>query len=376
MKKILGSLLTATILFAAPTAQEVANQLKALQGETLKNPVVFVKYGKDIFDWLAVTTDGKFAAKLNGLNPDGSFNYTILGDPAKYGLKLDVSLDGVKIVSAASSNQSSAQAKIKTANTAITTVITGIAPEFAQSLTAIGGFNATRDLQEPSLTSLTLTTLQHLANKQNNLREFEQEKCPGGGTITASGNYSQAVAQFNQCVTNGFTINGTIRFSLNDNYYSATYQNISVYSNEYSYTLPSGTLHLTLDEYWQVQSYDLQLESSMFEDKTKHVTYYFKNLHQTIQLQNKIITASTNTQFKASCQNEWLTIRTISPFQIPQGYNSCPVAGILTAKNSHDDIKVVCNQDTSIDVIDNQSGQKIEHYPNCHAIPSNDICAE
>ena len=370
MKKILGSLLAATMLFAAPTAQEVANQLKALQGETLKNPVIFVKYGKDIFDWLAVTTDGKFAAKLNGLNPDGSFNYTILGDPAKYGLKLDVSLDGVKIMPL----DTQTQTKVKTANSAITTIITGIAPEFAQSLTGsmqTGSFS--RNLQNPSISSAALMPIKYLTPK-NLLRVFEQEKCPEGGTISASGNYSQAVITYNQCIMNGFTINGTIRASLSDSSYNAQYQNYTIDSHNYRLSIPSGSLYLQLDNL-QIKKYNLNLPFTSFEDKSKNITYSFKNFHQSIQFQNSTIYAATDTQFKASCQNEWLTIRTISPFQIPSG-NSCPVAGALTAKNSHDNLKIVCNQDTSIDVYDNQSNKKIKHYPNCQAVPNNDICAE
>jgi hypothetical protein len=81
----------------ALTRAGLADKLKEMSGRTLKNPLVFVQYGNGPFDWLLLPVDGSYIAKLEGMNPDGTFRYTIITDPKKYGLHFNVSLNGVTI---------------------------------------------------------------------------------------------------------------------------------------------------------------------------------------------------------------------------------------------------------------------------------------
>ena len=370
-----GALLYGSLV-ADSSVQSIVQALKAKAGQTLPPPVLFAKYGDGAFDWLVLTSDGHFAAKLEGMNPNGTFRYTILGDPAQYGLKFDISLQGVRVESIGHSNAPAAQpsnteVKIKTANTAITTVITGIAPSLGNQM--LGGLQ-TRSLQATSPIKALLWPMQHHSKRY--LKEVYQEACPAGGTLSASGSYTQATVNFNQCrIDSGTMINGSVTLQQSDNGYNGTYHNFTIDSTAYRLSLPSANLSLQLDGSMQLKSYTLSFPSSTIQDKQKNITYYFKNFHQEVQKQGSYVLISLDTLFKASCQNEWTTITTLSPIKAPLS-SSCPRAGTIRAKNSQADVKIQINSDSSIDVIDNQNGQRLEHYANCHSVPQTDICQE
>ncbi len=368
-----GALLCSSLI-AESSVQNIVQALKAKAGQKLPDTVLFARYGDGAFDWLVITPDGRFAAKLDGMNPDGTFKYTILGDPSQYGLKLDVSLDGVRVESIAQNSAPVGQlseAKIKTANTAITTVITGIAPNLGNQM--LGGLQM-RGLHEATPLDALLWPITHY--RQTHLKEVYQEACPAGGTLSASGNYTQATVTFDQCkIDSATTIDGSLSLQQAGNGYKGTYHNFVVDNTRYHLSLPTASVDLQLDGSMQLQSYSLSFASSTIEDKQEHITYYFKNFHQQVQIQSSYALIRTDTLFKASCQNEWTSIKTLSPIKAPLT-GSCPVAGLLTAKNSQADVKIQINQDRSIDVIDNQNGQQLEHYTDCHAVPQTDICQE
>ena len=375
MKKILGSLLAATMLFAAPTAQEVANQLKALQGETLKNPVIFVKYGKDIFDWLAVTTDGKFVAKLNGLNPDGSFNYTILGDPAAYGLKLDVSLDGVKVSSIANEEsqpvgQIAQKKSIEVAQTA---------------MSALFGSSALSGTQLSSSWIRNVQTTPFLLPKffkgfntpQNFTREYYQDSCAAGGTYEAVGNELDHSFIFHQCrVDTQTTLNGKVHINIISAYKAkGDFQNYTLNTPQFSVTIDSGSIDVTYNENEDISAFSLSIPSAAVKIFQNNLTIYYKNFTQNFNKADSSYIISTNFEVKASCQSTWTKVTTLSPMR-GSLYKSCPTAGLIQAQKDNTTTNIQINPDTSIDVIDTATKQKIEHYPNCQAIPSSDICAE
>ncbi len=370
-----GALLGGSLM-ADSSVQSIVQALKAKAGQKLPNTVLFARYGDGAFDWLVLTPDGHFAAKLDGMNPDGTFKYTILGDPAQYGLKFDVSLQGVRVETIGQSSApvgqlTNTEVKIKTANTAITTVITGIAPSLGTQM--LGGLQM-RDLHEATPLEALLWPVTH--HRQTHLKEVYQEACPAGGTLSASGSYTQATVSFNQCrIDSGTTINGSVSLQQSGNGYNGTYHNFTIDSSAYHLSLPSANLTLQLDGSMQLKSYTLSFASSTIQDKQRDITYYFKNFHQQAQIQNSYLTLRTDTLFKASCQNEWTTITTLSPIKGSLS-GSCPTAGTIRAKNSQADVKIQINSDSSIDVIDNQNGQQLEHYTNCHSVPQNDICQE
>ena len=66
----------------------IYNLLKKQLPLKMRDSVVFVRFGEGKYDWLAVTLDKTLAAKLEGMNSDGTFRYTILGDLKKYNLDI------------------------------------------------------------------------------------------------------------------------------------------------------------------------------------------------------------------------------------------------------------------------------------------------
>ena len=378
MKKILGSLLAATMLFAAPTAQEVANQLKALQGETLKNPVIFVKYGKDIFDWLAVTTDGKFAAKLNGLNPDGSFNYTILGDPAEYGLKIDVSLNGVKITSTANDESSlpkpvgtiTKNVKLKVAKTAISTLFDSSALSGTQ---LSSGWM--REAKTPAL--LSPQFFKRFNIPQSYTREYYRDSCPAGGTYEAVGSEMDHSFIFHQCkVDSQITLNGKVHMQIISDYKAkGDFQNYSATTPQFSVTIGSATIDVTYNDDEDITAFSLSIPSATVQLFQNNITVYYKNFTQNFNLNGTSYRVSTGFDVKTSCQNEWTKVSTLSPIR-GSLYRTCLTGGYVQAKRGSVTTDIQINPDSSIDVIDAATNQKIEHYSNCHAVPNSDICAE
>ncbi len=376
MKKYLYSIACAALLstFAqaqSPTEKLVAD-LKAKSGQTLQNPVLFARYGNGAFDWLVVSSDGKFAAKLDGMNPDGTFKYTILGDPAKHGLSFDVSLQGVTIHSLSPAPTQSASIKTKTAKSAISAVITGVASDLGTQM--MGGLQTRSFAKKSSLADMTL----HWAAKYigHYGKDLSTDACPAGGTIEASGNYTEATVVFHSCYIDANTkLDGSISLQKSGSGYYGTYRNFAIDSAQYQLSLPSATIELDLDSSMHLTHYTLSFTTSTILDKNRNLTYSFKNFYQEVSLGSNLAQIKTDTLFKASCQSEWTTIQTLTPIKV--FFNRpCPVAGDVLAKNSKADVKIHINGDSSIDVIDNQNGENIVHYTDCKEAGQDNICQE
>ncbi len=373
VKLLFAILLASLTLLAerAPTVAELVNQLKQKSGQTLKNPVLFVKYGPKAFDWLLVTADGKLAAKLNGVDKNGYFQYTIIHNPAQYGLRFDVSLQGVTIHSTATSSQQK-EVAIKTANTTIKTIITGVAPQLGSKLSGA----VTRDLAQNSLGNLFIYPVTRILFEHRYIRQTATQPCAGGGSLTIEAATSNtATVHYNQCTIRDVLFNGSITLHIQDqSTLSATYSNFSISDERFTASFPLAHLTMHLDVLQKLKDYTFSAQNITIEDKKKSIAYSLKNFSQKVQLNGHIVYVTTNTLFKASCQSEWTTIKTLSPIRTELTH-TCPTAGVIEATNKKAHIKVVINPDESIDVYELPNNRPIKHYTNCHEISDEEICS-
>jgi len=106
MRKIGLSMMLSTLLVTSMFAgdsrvNEIVNQVKKFAGKSGKvidNYFAYFHYGSGPFDWIAVNKKGTLAAKLEGVNSDGTFRYTILGDPKKLGLYMGIDSNGNLVI--------------------------------------------------------------------------------------------------------------------------------------------------------------------------------------------------------------------------------------------------------------------------------------
>ncbi len=372
----LAILMLSNTLFGA-TPQEIANILKAKAGTTLTNPVLFAKYGNGAFDWIVVTSDGKFVAKLDGMNPDGTFKYTILGDPVKYGLKLDVSLNGVhisKIKNSQTNNSTEIARKKALADEAISVAVSGVASDLSLSLST----NTFRSLDSEQNTPLPLALkVYNLVKntKPHTTRATNTQQCNNGGSVTVSNSETSANYSFNNCKVSGYTLNGKLSINIAQTSFSVVYTNFSIKSSPKDIYISSATLNATLTSSREIKTLNFEAPYTKIDFKTQNLTYEFKNFRQNIRMIDAdTYQVTTNMKFKASCQNNWLTLTTLSPL-IAERFSICPTGGIMRVQSGSEDIKIFIYQDKSIDVKDTNNGSLIHHYNNCLEIENQDICS-
>ncbi len=348
--------LLALWLQAGDRAQQIADILRSKAGKTLTNTVLFVNYGPGAFDWLVVSPDGKFAAKLEGMNADGTFRYTILGDPAQYGLKFDVSLNGVKISTTSYSfNQSYVQ---KTTSAAVKSIVGETVSMITNLATGVN-----RELQTPSLLQLALRNLQSF--RVHTTRYTETKACPQGGSISASYSSTTLTLSYNSCMVGTSTINGKLYIQQTSAQSAkATYKNFSIQFDEGYITLPSATLDLNLDAQGNIRSYTFFIKYLKAENYTKDSYLELRNYTIDAEVNNKLLYTTVNGDINTDCLEEWTHIKTLSTI-IQHLYEVCPQGGRIRATNNQTDIIIVFNKDGSVEVLDNQTREHIKHYKNC-----------
>lgn len=364
---ILTSLALSTLVFAKPTANEVADQLKQVANKLLTRKVLFVNYGPGKFDWIAVLHNGKFVAKLNGLNPDGTFNYTILGDPEKYGLRVNVTPDGVTIENMA---QQSVQFDAKERTVADTAIRAITQNSISLATNVTGTFTGTRQLDSAPI-SYALQTFGKTANSY--LRATQTQACPDGGSISINvSSQTSGSVSFNSCIVQGSTINGrVIVYNATQTSADVGLQHLSVENSRYKVYL-DGREKISMQSRTSFSA-DVTIPTGYALDKLNNYKEEYKNYHYFVDIQGNRITLRVNGELKNNCLTEWLRISTITPISVDK-YKTCPTAGIVRATSSSVDIKARFNSDGSIDVIDNKTGTQTKHYESCLEVGRDPIC--
>jgi len=185
-----------------------------------------------------------------------------------------------------------------------------------------------------------------------------------------------ATVHYNQCTMGSVLFNGSITLHIqNQSNITATYSNFSISDERFTASFPLAHLTMHLDALQELKDYTFSAQNITIEDKKKNIAYYLKNFSQKVQLNGHIVYVTTNTLFKASCQSEWTTIKTLSPIRTELTH-TCPTAGVIEATNTKAHVKVVINPDKSIDVYDLQNSKPLKHYNNCHTIEDEDICSQ
>ncbi|GEM_PF-3540293 len=365
-------------LFAA-SVDTIINQLKAQAGKTLKNPIIFVKYGPDKFDWLAVTSDGKFAAKLEGMNPNGSFRYTIIGNPENYGIKLNVSLTGVTVESlnetAADTGTTPSQnpqivkkEKIKTADLAITSLITNSG--FLQSTSPV------RELRKKSPGSFVVLPNKRLLQKFKYTRQVFTEPCPDGGVVTVSVNGAETEADFmyKNCSFEGVTANGLVHLKTYDElHFEGYYKNFSVKNSQLETFINSATISFDFDNYDELKNLRLDIPEGKIRYLSIGHSVFIRNYKLSIDVISNKFYIDLASDYKADCQDEWSRAKTTSPI-VQSFYSLCPQGGLVDVKNSKYDVEIRFNPDKSIEIVDKNDGTLLTRYRDCRSVPLEDFC--
>ncbi|NPA04322.1 MAG: hypothetical protein GXO61_05600 [Epsilonproteobacteria bacterium] len=365
MRKLVLSLLFSFSLFAGDPWY-IASILKTKVGETLKNPIMFVRYGSGVFDWLALTTDGNFVAKLEGLNPDGTFNYTILGDPRQYGLRFEVSLTGVRILSASAVSTQEA-----VANTAVRATVDN-------ALKLVTGFVKPTRKKVRSLQQLPLELIRKV--NPSYTRYITNEPCPQGGSVVT--NYidsNHMVIEYHSCVdASGITTNGKISLEiLTLNNAIAKYENLEIRSPNEVITLPSATVNLTYvqDDYTQelrVKSVDFRIDYLKSQNFQRNSFLELQNYIIQSTYEDEVVTTFSGLA-RSECSSEWVNMSTLSPVK-QDFYETCPYEGKVNGYSSQANIDLLFNYDFSIDAVEHNTQNLIKHFTNCLTIQSEAVC--
>ncbi len=280
MRKVV--LLLALVLFGY--GEEVIEKLKEKIGQDLGKPVLFVRYGQGAFDWLAVTSDGKFMAKLEGVEEDGTFKYKILGDPKKYGLRFEISLEGVKLKKA---------------------------------------------LDEPALTKAMLKAL----GKSLIIKALPTTRslplivnCKKGGDMEVKIDKDKTIILYRSCVYNEDVIlDGTQEIEE-----VITYKDFTITTSSATIKIPTATLRVGLNSYHLTSPY---LE---IYDQSNALTQ-LKEYVLDLTLYSDYTQIVTNGLIKTECTQEWANLETLEPILVRKD-EKCPYSGSLKATNSKSEV--------------------------------------
>jgi len=356
MKKFFLTLIFACFSLFAGDPNEVVNILKSKMGQSLKNPVMFARYGSGAFDWLAITSDGRFVAKLEGMNPDGTFRYTMLGDPTKYGIRLEVSLDEVKILPLSQTLDS------KEVLTTIIDKATATSLSFFAHLFS----SLPRDFTHKGI----LIQFNQLVKgaRENTLREIQQCKSGYQEITTLSDTYYKV--EYHNCRfdTNDVTANGILEMKLTSpKTILYNFKNLELIGTK-EYLLINALVYQNLLPDGQVESSTSSISSFVVKEFDKTLIE-LKDFTINSNYQYPLTIVNFKGLARNSCVGEWAVLNTLTSV-IKSSYETCPSSGKVRGKLSQEDISLVYNSDHSVDVLDNRSNTLVKNYSSCLVIPN------
>ncbi|MRJ02285.1 MAG: hypothetical protein GXO19_04750 [Epsilonproteobacteria bacterium] len=372
IKRFLSLSLTLALSLSAlaqDRAEEIAQQLKGLSGKFLDKVVLFVNYGEGPFDWLAVTPDGNFVAKLEGMNRDGTFRYTVLGDPADYGLKLNVSLNGVEITTL---DGSSSQGCNGCNNFT----------ESSSNLTDSSIYADPDEIQNVNLaiTTFVVNTSVRNATPYNSQRWFSQrgeiprklytEECEWGGSVAVESSEERLEITYNQCNTGKEILDGSISLEKKGPYtVEGSYSNYSYQTFQYRLVLPQATVQYIVNDYGDVIRYTINAPNGVMDYLEGDYSVRLKDFIFILNRLQREQYIEVRSDYRADCQSEWSHLKTVKPvvFSIT---HLCPIGGVLLVTRGESEAEVRFGSDESIEIVDRESGSQIEYYPDCRALPS------
>ncbi|MRI82816.1 MAG: hypothetical protein C6I00_00150 [Nitratiruptor sp.] len=374
MVKGLLLFLLALNLIAADRVDEIVSQLKALSGKELAPVVLFVKYGPDRFDWLALSPDGKLAAKLEGMEPDGSFRYTILGDPAQYGLHFQISLNRVVVETLEGDEgcpeciaSSQDQDRVQEATTAVTTFV--VNPTLFQGTTPV------RSLQR----GVALTLLPPKELMQSRLiRATYTHPCAGGGSIEIRINESQTAATFrySSCITQqGVQLDGILQLETTDGVtFQGSYKDFTVSIYPLETHIPFAVVSYTYNDQGLLDPFLFQAPTTTITDLAQGYTIQVKDYTLRIQELPDHSLLWVEGDYRPECKRVWRKVETVAPIVLPND-NFCPQGGMIEIDNPEDggQSRVAFTREGGIEVLD-QEGRVLATYGSCLDLPKVDPC--